>query len=126
MIAAENLRLAAGSLVYFAHWITPDFSPIRFDTRFFLAPAPRHQEALHDNVEITAHLWIAPKEALKRNENGTFAMLPPTVVNLMSLARFSSVEEALHACAERDVPVIAPQVSFENGKIRLHIPEGGD
>jgi len=126
MIATENLKLAAGSLVYFAHWITPEFSPIRYDTRFFLAPAPRYQEALHDNVETTAHLWIAPQEALTMNENGAFAMLPPTMVNLMSLVRFSSVEEALHASAGRDVPVIAPQVSFEDGKITLLIPEDKD
>jgi 8-oxo-dGTP pyrophosphatase MutT (NUDIX family) len=123
MIAAENLKLAAGSLVYFAHWITPEFSPIRFDTRFFLAPAPQHQEALHDNVETTAHLWITPREALTRNENGTFSMLPPTIINLMNLTRFSTVEEALHVCAGRDVPVIAPQVSFEGGKMRLRLPE---
>jgi len=126
MIAAENLKLAAGSLVYFAHWITPEFSPIRFDTRFFLAPAPQYQEALHDNVETTAHLWITPQEALARSENGTFAMLPPTIINLMALTRFSTVQEALHASAGQEIPVVAPQVSFEDGKLRLHIPEDGD
>ncbi|MBN2028310.1 MAG: NUDIX hydrolase [Actinobacteria bacterium] len=126
MIVSEKLKLAVSSLVYFAHWITPEFSPIRFDTRFFLAPAPRHQEALHDNVEITAHLWIAPQEALKRNESGTFAMLPPTVVNLMALTRFSNVEEALRTSVGRDVPVIAPQVSFEDGRMRLSLSEDPD
>ncbi len=122
MIAEESLELAADRLVYFAHWITPELSPIRFDTRFFLAPAPPHQDALHDSVETTAHLWIVPREALERNESGTFAMLPPTVINIMALARFSSVEDALTSTQGRDIPAIAPQVSFEDGRIRLLFP----
>jgi 8-oxo-dGTP pyrophosphatase MutT (NUDIX family) len=126
IIARENLELAVDSLVYFAHWITPELSPIRFDTRFFLAPAPPNQNAFHDNVETTDHLWITPREALERNENGTFAMLPPTIVNLMALARFSTVEEALVSTAGRDIPVVAPQVSFEGGRMRLLLPEDPD
>jgi len=123
MIAREGLKLAVDSLVYFAHWITPEFSPIRFDTHFFLAPAPLHQNALHDDFETTDHLWIAPGEALERSEDGDFPMLPPTIVNLMALVRFTSVEMALSSAEGKDVPVILPRVSFEGGKARLHLPE---
>src|SRR5206468_3822499 len=45
MIRAERLTLATDRLVYFAHWITPEEQPLRFDTRFFAAPAPAGQEA---------------------------------------------------------------------------------
>ena len=126
MVAGENLKLAVDRLTYFAHWITPELSPIRFDTHFFLAPAPTGQNAFHDNVETTAHLWITPPEALERNERGEFAMLPPTIVNLMALKRFSRVEDALATVAQEDVPAIRPQVSFEGGEVRLLLPGDPD
>jgi hypothetical protein len=31
----EGLKLATEKLFYFAHWITPELSPIRYDARFF-------------------------------------------------------------------------------------------
>jgi 8-oxo-dGTP pyrophosphatase MutT (NUDIX family) len=126
MIEEEGLKLAVDRLAYFAHWITPEFSPIRYDTHFFLAPAPPAQDALHDNVEMTAHLWITPHEALERSEGGTFAMLPPTIINLMALKRFSTVKDALATVAEEEVPAIRPQVSFEDGNIRLIFPGDPD
>jgi len=42
-VKQENLRLATDRLVYFAHWITPEGNPLRFDTRFFAAPTPPDQ-----------------------------------------------------------------------------------
>lgn len=122
MIAMEGLELALDRLVYFAHWITPEISPIRFDTRFFLAAAPPYQVAAHDEIETTDHVWISPKEALKRNREGTFAMLPPTMVNLMALESFSRVEEALASAAGREVPAISPRVVLEGGRMRLVLP----
>lgn len=60
IIAREGLKLALDSLVYFAQWITPEVSPVRFDNRFFLAQAPDCQEALHDDIETTCHGWVSP------------------------------------------------------------------
>src|SRR4030042_465415 len=56
IIDREGLKLAAEKLFYFAHWITPEVSPIRFDARFFVAVAPSKQEALEDESETIAHL----------------------------------------------------------------------
>lgn len=122
MVARERLELAVDRLTYFAHWITPEISPIRYDTRFFLAPAPPCQVAAQDDVEVTGHLWVSPAEALERNQRGDFAMLPPTMVNLMALKRFASVREALSSAAGRDVPAIAPRVAIEDGRMRLLLP----
>lgn len=126
MIAGEGLELALDHLVYFAHWITPELSPIRFDARFFLAPAPPHQNALHDDFETTAHLWITPQEALERNERGTFSMLAPTIANLGALTCFSAVKEALASPAGQDVPAIVPRISFEGGRMRVLLPGDPD
>ncbi len=126
MVAREGLKLAVGRLAYFAHWITPEISPIRFDARFFLAAAPLCQEALHDHVETTDHVWISPAEALERSRRGDFAMLPPTFMNLMSIERFASVEEAMASASGKEVTAVAPQVVEENGRLRLVLPGDPD
>jgi 8-oxo-dGTP pyrophosphatase MutT (NUDIX family) len=123
MVAGEGLKLAADSLRYFAHWITPEVSPIRFDTHFFLAPAPPCQEALHDDLEITGHVWITPAAALAGSEEGTFPMLPPTAINLMALNHFTSAEEALSSSTGEEITAILPRLSFEDGKLRLLLPD---
>ena len=73
MAHAENLMLAADHLGYFAHWITPEGMPKRFDTHFFLATAPVQQEPAHDRRETSEGIWIAPAEALARSERTSVA-----------------------------------------------------
>lgn len=104
-----DLKLALDRLVFFAHWITPEISPIRYDTRFFLASAPAGQEPEHDREETTACLWIEPGEALRMCAEGEFPLLPPTMANLYALADFRGVNEALEASRGRGVPTILPR-----------------
>ena len=66
ILAAENLVIASETMAYFANWITPERSPKRFDTHFFLAAAPPDQVALHDGHEAVDSVWIAPATALER------------------------------------------------------------
>ncbi len=40
----EDLVLAADTVHYVSHWITPEVSPRRFDTRFFVTAAPHGQD----------------------------------------------------------------------------------
>jgi hypothetical protein len=45
MCEALDLRLDLRHLAYWSHWLTPPGTPKRFDTRFFMAPAPAGQVA---------------------------------------------------------------------------------
>ena len=44
----ENLFLACDLLQPYAHWVTPEMMPKRFDTWFYLAQAPADHLAAHD------------------------------------------------------------------------------
>ena len=57
---AENIELACDALIPFAHWITPQSRPKRFDTRFYVAGAPFDQLARHDGHESVHSLWGEP------------------------------------------------------------------
>ncbi len=104
-----GIDLALDRLVFFAHWITPEISPIRYDTRFFLAPAPEGQTPRHDRAEVTTCQWMRPHEALRMCGEGRFPLLPPTMANLHALTEFRNVEEALESARERDVPTVLPR-----------------
>ena len=61
----EKLRLACDTLQHFAHWITPEMLPKRFDTHFYLAVAPSDHLAIHDGHESVDSVWISPDSAIK-------------------------------------------------------------
>jgi len=97
VVRREGLELAVDSMFYAAHWITPPGFPRRYDTRFFLAPLPAGQTALHDDREAVHSQWMRPAEALERCAGGELAMLPPTLGMLRILAGFADSAEALAA-----------------------------
>ena len=97
LLESENLHCDLSRLVYFFHRVTPDFYPMRFDTRFFLASLPPHQAALPSSEEVTESLWIAPQEALGRGYRDDFPILPPTTTVLSDLAQLATWQRLLSA-----------------------------
>jgi 8-oxo-dGTP pyrophosphatase MutT (NUDIX family) len=116
IIDKEGLRLATEKLFYFAHWITPEISPIRFDTRFFVAVAPSKQEAIEDELETTAHMWISPQKVLKEQEEGLTVPFA-TLSNITVLAQFTSVDEVIASTRNKEIPTIQPTLTLKDGKI---------
>lgn len=88
-LEAENLYCDLSRLVYFYHRVTPDIYPIRFDTRFYLAPLPAGQVPLAHSAEVAESLWLSPGEALQRSKRDDFPLIPPTSYVLESLAQLS-------------------------------------
>src|SRR6266581_6763490 len=108
MAHAEHLILATDLLDYFAHWITPEGMPKRFDTHFFITTAPAEQQAAHDQLETSEGVWISPQEALDRSERNEFPLVFATIHQLQELAVFESVKEALEATVMQYVPTRIP------------------
>ncbi|HTT59431.1 MAG TPA: NUDIX domain-containing protein, partial [Acidimicrobiales bacterium] len=79
VLGAEGVCLDLRRIEYFAHWITPIGPPRRYDTRFFVVPAPRGQRASHDRSETTDLRWLRPDDALGAHERGEIEMVTPTI-----------------------------------------------
>ena len=87
--------LATDLLVYFAHGITPEVSPRRFSTRFFLAHMPSSISTLPDQSDVVEPLWVTPEDALQRHANGTLALMTDTTKILQLLKPFPSAAAAI-------------------------------
>lgn len=124
MLRAENLRLACDQLVRFAHWITPENMPKRFDTHFFLAAAPSGHLGRHDGRESVDSIWIGPAEAVADRKR--WNVIFPTKLNLMKLARSSSVDDALSAARAETPLTVTPWIeqSAEGAVLRIRDDAG--
>ena len=119
----HGLRLAAGRLAYYSHWITQPGRPRRYDTRFFVAEAPSAQTASHDNSETVDHLWIQPGEALARHQRGEIQLVFPTIKTLESIAGFDTAAALLaFARSPRKMPTMAPRTANSAEGKKLLVP----
>lgn len=126
---AEQLQLPLDQVHYYAHWITPEGMPKRYDTRFFVCQAPPNQVPLHDGSETVDHCWITPRAALEAGRSGSFKIVPVTRKQLESMLPFGCAKDFVdHAAAKSQIPTIMPIVNWgEDGKPRtvtLPLPEG--
>lgn len=119
----EELVLTLDELHHFAHWITPPMVPKRFDTHFYLVRAPEGQQGQHDGSESVDSLWISPQTALRRADEGSLKIIFPTRMNLLRLARFASVEDAITDCQQQAVVAITPWTEQKEAGLMLCIPE---
>ncbi len=124
MLHKEGLTLALDRLFYYSRWITPELSPKRYDTRFFIAQAPDCQEALHDGHELTTHIWTTPEEALAHYRCNKFHMVVPTIVTLEELSRFDCSADAIESTRGKKITSVMTRLVFENEEIEEHAPDG--
>ena len=122
MIRAERLLLATDRLVYFAHWITPEEQPLRFDTRFFAAPAPAGQRASGDDYEMTDLKWLTPPEADDAQQRGEISLRNPTVKNLLLFDGVADTTDALERLRDRPVTTIRPRIVMDGDRRTILMP----
>lgn len=123
LLNRESLQPALSDLVHFAHWITPDFMPRRFDTHFFLAEAPDSQEDSHDGRESVASVWIRPEDAITGSTQGRYRMLFPTRAILHRLCGNLAPAEHLQIATETPVVTVAPRLVKRGTDTFVQIPE---
>jgi len=129
LCVVHDLTLPLDRIHFVSHWITPAGSPIRYDTRFFLAAAPEGQSGLHDGVETVDNRWFTPRQALADHEAGRLLLVPATRAQLDMVARFPTTAALLaHAAALTDVPTVEPVIirgaDGEPDRVRIPLPGG--
>lgn len=125
-LKAESLTLAIDRLTLFAHWITPEIMPKRFDTYFFLAEAPDDHLGVHDGSESVDSLWISPKQALAENDAGKHIIIFPTRMNVQKLGRSATLAEAITTAENSEIFTVLPKVENRESGPFLCIPEEAD
>jgi 8-oxo-dGTP pyrophosphatase MutT (NUDIX family) len=110
------------ALVKFSRWITPPEIAIRFDTHFFLAPAPGGQVPRADGQEMVDLGWHTPADALDAGRRGELELVFPTIKHLEQLARFASADELLEWATGRDVVAVEPRVLVTGETARVVLP----
>ena len=105
-----------------AHWITPDAEPRRYDTWFFVAAVPNGTEARHDDGETVDSAWLRPADALQACRDGAIFLAPPTWTTLEELLPFATVAEVLEATRSRSILPIQPVLRSEAGQIIIVLP----
>ena len=120
--ANEGLELAIDQLVRFAHWITPDMMPKRFDTHFYLAPAPDDHVGVHDGHESVDSVWTTPGDAMQAARTGKRTIIFPTLMNLEKLGAFANVQDALAVTRDTDVVTVLPVTERREDGDYLCIP----
>ncbi len=112
--ASEEAGLALDEtrLVPISRWITPNLTPKRFDTWFFLSAVATDDPVRVDGEEIRSHRWLAPDAAIEAYRHGAIRLAPPTFVTVSWLVGSGTTGEALGAIPRDPLitfrPVICP------------------
>jgi 8-oxo-dGTP pyrophosphatase MutT (NUDIX family) len=122
VLTDNAMLLTLDELVPYAHWITPEGMPKRFDTWFFLAAAPPQQAGAHDGKESTDSIWVSPREALVGGDSGRFKLPFPTTRNLIKLGKHRTVSDALDEARQSRIVTVMPVMTKLNGGRQLRIP----
>jgi glyoxylase-like metal-dependent hydrolase (beta-lactamase superfamily II) len=86
LLAHYDLQLDARDFTFVGRWVTPPFSPRRFDTWFFLVNCPPKQEPQTADGELLSGEWIDAREAVALWERSAALVAPPVLHALRTLA----------------------------------------
>ena len=118
-----GLEVPLATLVPFARWRPDNVSHRRFDTFFFIAPAPLGAGPLCPQPgECERALWIGARAMLEEIAAERAKAIFPTIRNLERLAQFGSFAEAREHANAHAVEVISPWIEEREGTRFLTIP----
>jgi 8-oxo-dGTP pyrophosphatase MutT (NUDIX family) len=122
-----GVRLDAKALLPWAHWVTPEIEPRRYDTYFFLAELPEGEQAEDRSGETDRAGWSTPAAALAAERSGEITLMPPTLSILLELSELGSLPAIRQAGTERVVERVVPQVvqGADGWQFRYPVRDGG-
>lgn len=117
-----GVRLDPAELQPWAHWVTPEFEPRRYDTFFFVAELPAGQLADDRSGETVRAEWATPAAALEENRAGRIGLMPPTLSILLELTDLGSLAAVRDAATDRVVERVLPQLVADGDGWRFAYP----
>lgn len=119
-----GLLVDPATLVPFARWRPDNVAHRRFDTFFFLCPAPPGAGPLVPQPgECERAVWVGARAMLGEIAAGSARAIFPTIRNLERLALFSSFSEAAAQAQAHPVRIISPWIEEAEGTRFLVIPD---
>ncbi|HET7846156.1 MAG TPA: NUDIX domain-containing protein [Acidimicrobiia bacterium] len=110
-------------LVLISRWVTPLSSPVRFDTRFYLAVVEETPPIRLDSDELVGHMWATPEQALGMYERGDLALILPTLTHLRWLTRRKDAADVLASADGADGrTLIEPKLMDDGSLVPIHLP----
>ena len=123
LLGRRSLALRSDLLRPWAHWLTPEHEPRRYDTRFFIAALPPGQQARDVGGEADHAGWLGARAAVQGQQQGRLAMLAPTLVSLEEVAAHPDVASVL--AVRRRVGRVTPWLVDDGLQVDLDGIGGG-
>ena len=126
LVRQSGGKLDLAAMAPFAHWVTPEMAPKRFDTHFRLCWRTTEMTAVSDGRETVSVEWLKPAEAIALGARGERNLLFPTKCQLEMLDEAATVEAAVAAARARRITPVTPVVQQRPEGMFLTIaPESG-
>jgi 8-oxo-dGTP pyrophosphatase MutT (NUDIX family) len=119
-----GVRLAPDALLPWAHWVTPELEPRRYDTFFYVAELPVDQQADDRSGETDRADWATPAAALADERAGRIGLMPPTLSILLELAELGTLPAVRRAATDRVVERVLPRLVADGAGWRFAYPGG--
>ncbi len=115
--------LNPGALIPFARWVPKFHAVRRFDTLFYVAPAPAADwQPRVIEGECSGAFWLSASEVLERERREEARLIFPTRRNLERLAQHSSFEEIRADALAHPIEPVTPWVEERDGEKYITIP----
>ena len=109
-----GLDVHAHRLADISNWTTPEISPKRFATWFFVGEVAGGEE-LADGIETDLLHWFRPDEAFAARAAGDIELAPPQYVTLLWLRDHATVADVMRRALEVDPIDFTPRFHFVEG-----------
>jgi 8-oxo-dGTP pyrophosphatase MutT (NUDIX family) len=124
LLSSQGLQLDLDALTAFARWMPAFKQPRKFDTLFYLVPAPAGEWVPHPQEgECVAAEWAAPSALIERIDRAEASAIFPTKRNLERLAQHDTLDSALSDARNHSIETIIPWVEEIDGEPHVRIPE---
>lgn len=124
LLADQRLSLTLDALTPLARWVPKFHAKRRFDTLFFIAPAPPGDWQPNPlEGECSGAFWLSAADVLDRDRSGAAQLIFPTRRTLERLAQHATLAAMIDDARAHRIEPITPWVEEAGGERFIAIPD---